>query len=60
MSPKDVLSDAINAYLNDENEDIGERFSRDLAELLAEDRDYHLRQSRTLLDIIIRIYGKQQ
>ena len=59
MSPKDVLSDAINAYLNDENEDIGERFSRDLAELLAEDRDYHLRQSRTLLDIIIRIYGKQ-
>ena len=60
MSPKDVLSDAINAYLNDENEDIGERFSRDLAELLAEDRDYHLRQSRTLLDIIIRVYGKQQ
>ena len=59
MSPKDVLSDAINAYLNDENEDIGERFSRDLAELLAEDRDYHLRQSRTLLDIIIRIYGEQ-
>ena len=59
MSPKDVLSDAINAYLDDENEDIGERFSRDLAELLAEDRDYHLRQSRTLLDIIIRIYGKQ-
>ena len=60
MSPKDVLSDAINAYLNDENENIGERFSRDLAELLAEDRDYHLRQSRALLDIIIRIYGKQQ
>ena len=60
MSPKDVLSDAINAYLNDENEDIGERFSRDLAELLAEDRDYHLRQSRALLDIIIRIHGKQQ
>ena len=59
MSPKDVLSDAINAYLNDENEDIGERFSRDLAELLAEDRDYHLRQSRALLDIIIRIHGKQ-
>ena len=59
MSPKDILSDAINAYLDDENEDIGERFSRDLAELLAEDRDYHLRQSRTLLDIIIRIYGKQ-
>ena len=59
MSPKDVLSDAINAYLDDENEDIGERFSRDLAELLAEDRDYHLRKSRALLDIIIRIYGKQ-
>ena len=59
MSPKDVLSDAINAYLDDENEDIGERFSRDLAELLAEDRDYHLRQSRALLDIIIRIHGKQ-
>lgn len=59
MSPKDILSDAINAYLDDENEDIGERFSRDLAELLAEDRDYHLRQSRTLLDIIIRIYGEQ-
>ena len=59
MSPKDVLSDAINAYLNDENEDIGKRFSRDLAELLAQDRDYHLRQSRTLLDIIIRIYGEQ-
>ena len=58
MSPKDVLSDAINAYLNDENEDIGERFSRDLAELLAEDRDYHLRQSRVVADIIIRIYGK--
>lgn len=58
MSPKDVLSDAINAYLDDENEDIGERFSRDLAELLAEDRDYHLRKSRALLDIIIRIYGK--
>ena len=59
MSPKDVLSDAINAYLNDENEDIGERFSRDLAELLAEDRDYHLRKSRALLDIIIGVYGKQ-
>jgi hypothetical protein len=58
VSPKDVLSDAINAYLNDENEDIGERFSRDLAELLAEDRDYHLRQSRVVADIIIRIYGK--
>ena len=58
MSPKDVLSDAINAYLNDENEDIGERFSKDLAELLSEDHDYHLRQSRVVADIIIRIYGK--
>ena len=60
MSPRDILSDAINAYLNDENENIGERFSRDLVELLAEDRDYHLRQSRALLDIIIRVHGKQQ
>ena len=60
MNPRDLLSDAIAAYLNDENEDTGERFSRDLAELLAEDRDYHLRKSRALLDIIIRIYGKQQ
>ena len=59
MSPKDVLSDAINAYLDDENEDIGERFSRDLAELLAEDRDYHLRKSRALLDIIIGVNGEQ-
>ena len=58
MNPRDLLSDAIAAYLNDENEDTGERFSRDLAELLAEDHDYYLRQSRAVADIIIRIYDK--
>ncbi len=58
MNPRDLLSDAIAAYLNDENEGTGERFSKDLAELLSEDHDYYLRQSRVIADIIIRIYGK--
>ena len=58
MSPRDFLSDAIVAYLNDENEGTGERFIKDLAELLSEDHDYHLRQSRVVADIISRIYGK--
>ena len=54
-TPKDRLSDAIFDYFDNEN---GDEFIKDLAELLAQDQDYHLRKFRALANAYEQLFGK--
>ena len=53
-TPKDRLSDAIFEYF--ENDD-GDQLIKDLAELLAQDRDHHLRKFRSLSHAYEQLFG---
>lgn len=54
-TPKDRLSDAIFEYF--ENDD-GDQLIKDLAELLAQDRDRHLRKFRALAHAYEQLFGQ--
>ena len=55
-TPKDMLSDAIFNYFDEDN---GDQFIKDLAELLAKDRDYHLRKFRAISHAYEQLFGQQ-
>ena len=52
---KDRLSDAIFDYFHDDNSD---QLIKDLAELLAKDRDYHLRKFRAISHAYEQLFGQ--
>lgn len=54
-TPKDVLSDAIFNYFDNDN---GDEFIKDLAELLAQDRDHHLRKFRAISHAYEQLFGQ--
>jgi len=54
-TPKDRLSDAIFDYFDEDN---GDQFIKDLAELLAKDRDYHLRKFRAISHAYEQLFGQ--
>ena len=54
-TPKDTLTDAIFEYFDNDN---GDQLVKDLAELLAKDRDHHLRKFRTLSHAYEQLFGK--
>ena len=54
-TPKDRLSDAIFDYFDNDN---GDQLIKDLAELLAEDRDYHLRKFRSISHAYEQLFGQ--
>jgi len=54
-TPRDRLADAIFEYF--ENDD-GDQLIKDLAELLAQDRDHHLRKFRALSHAYEQLFGQ--
>ena len=52
---KDRLSDAIFDYFDNDN---GDQLIKDLAELLAEDRDHHLRKFRSISHAYEQLFGQ--
>ena len=54
-TPKDRLADAIFEYFQNDN---GEQLIKDLAQLLAEDRDHHLRKFRSLSHAYEQLFGQ--
>lgn len=52
---KDRLSDAIFDYFDNDN---GDQLIKDLAELLAQDRDYHLKKFRAVSHAYEQLFGK--
>ena len=54
-SPKDRLTEAIFEYFDDDN---GDQLIKDLAELLAEDRDHHLRKFRVISHAYEQLFGQ--
>lgn len=54
-TPKDTLTDAIFEYFDNEN---GDQLIKDLAELLAKDRDHHLRKFRALSHAYEQLFGQ--
>lgn len=55
-TPKDRLSDAIFDYFDNDN---GDQLIKDLAELLAQDRDHHLRKFRAISNAYEQLFGQQ-
>ena len=54
-TPKDRLAEAILEYFDDDN---GDQLIKDLAELLAQDRDHHLRKFRSLSHAYEQLFGQ--
>ena len=54
-TPTDRLSDAIFEYFENDN---GDQLIKDLAELLAQDRDHHLRKFRSLSHAYEQLFGQ--
>jgi hypothetical protein len=54
-TPKDRLAEAIFEYFDDDN---GDQLIKDLAELLAQDRDHHLRKFRALSHAYEQLFGQ--
>ncbi len=54
-TPKDRLAEAIFEYFDDDN---GDQLIKDLAELLAQDRDHHLRKFRSLSHAYEQLFGQ--
>lgn len=54
-TPKDRLSDAIFDYFDDGN---GDQLIKDLADLLAKDRDHHLRKFRAISHAYEQLFGQ--
>ena len=54
-TPKDRLCDAIFEYFEDDN---GDQLIKDLADLLAKDRDHHLRKFRAISHAYEQLFGQ--
>lgn len=54
-TPKDRLAEAIFEYFDDDN---GDQLIKDLAELLAQDRNHHLRKFRALSHAYEQLFGQ--
>jgi hypothetical protein len=52
---KDRLADAIFEYFENDN---GEQLIKDLSELLAQDRDHHLRKFRAISNAYEQFFGQ--
>lgn len=53
--PQDRLSNAIYEYLENDN---GDQFIKDLAQLIAKDRDNHLRKFRAFSHVYEQLFGQ--
>ena len=54
-TPKEALAEAIFEYFDADN---GDQLIKDFAELLAKDRDYHLRKFRAISHAYEQLFGQ--